>query len=100
LQTPNVLLRWEEVKTSDPNSKRTPMLRWLIRRKLNAEEKRLGESVDYIRHVVDVSPTAFFRFASILPFANSRKTLPKDAWFVAQIVGSQDEIAAPACRSR
>jgi alkylhydroperoxidase family enzyme len=67
------------------------MLRWLIHRKLNAEEKKLGESVDYIRHIVDVSPAAFLRFASILPFANSRKVLPKDAWFLAQIVALQHE---------
>jgi alkylhydroperoxidase family enzyme len=33
----------------------------------------------------------FFRFASILPFANSRKSLPKEAWFVAQIVALQHE---------
>jgi alkylhydroperoxidase family enzyme len=67
------------------------MLRWLIRRKLDAEEKKLGASVDYLRHVVDVSPALFLRFASILPFANSRKVLPKEAWFVAQIVGTQAE---------
>jgi hypothetical protein len=67
------------------------MLRWLINRKLNAEEKKLGQSVDYIRHIVDVSPGAFFRFASIMPFANSRKVLPKDAWFVAQIAALQHE---------
>ena len=53
------------------------MLRWLIRRKLAAEEKKLGVSVDYLRHVVDVSPAAFLRFASIMPFVNSRKVLPK-----------------------
>ena len=68
-----------------------PMLRWLIHRKLDAEEKKLGESVDYLRHVVDVSPAAFLRFSSILPFANSRKVLPKEAWFVAQIVALQEE---------
>lgn len=62
-----------------------------MRRKLDAEEKQLGESVDYLRHVVDVSPGAFLRFASILPFANSRKVLPKDAWFVAQTVAVQHE---------
>lgn len=62
------------------------MLRWLLRRRLNAEEKKLGESVDYLRHVVDVSPAAFLRFASILPMANSRKALSKEAWFTAQIV--------------
>ncbi len=71
------------------------MLRWFFRRKLNAEEKRLGASMDYLRHVVDVSPTAFLRFAAIMPFADSRKTLPADAWFVAQLVALQQEDCGP-----
>lgn len=71
------------------------MLRWLLHRKLNAEAKKLGESVDYLHHVVDVSPAAFLRFCTILPFANSRKVLPKNAWFVAQIVALQAEDCGP-----
>ena len=71
------------------------MLRWLIHRKLNSEEKRLGESLDYLRYVVDVSPGAFLRFSSILPLANSRKVLPKEAWYVAQIVAAQDADCGP-----
>ncbi len=67
------------------------MFRFLIRRGLDAQEKALGESVDYLRHVTDVSPAALLRFASIMPFANSRKVLPVDAWFVAQVVASQNE---------
>jgi hypothetical protein len=55
------------------------MLRWFLRRRLDAEEKKLGVSVDYLRHVVDVSPAAFLRFCSILPFPNSRNDLPKEA---------------------
>ena len=71
------------------------MLRWLLHRKLNAEAKKLGESVDYLHHVVDISPAAFLRFCTILPFANSRKVLPKNAWFVAQIVALQAEDCGP-----
>ncbi|MCA9076257.1 MAG: hypothetical protein KDA93_14605 [Planctomycetaceae bacterium] len=71
------------------------MLRRFLHGRLNAEEKKLGESMDYLRHVVDVSPGAFLRFASIMPFANSRKVLPRDAWFVAQIVAAQHEDCGP-----
>ena len=71
------------------------MLRWFLRRKLDAEEKKLGGSVDYLRHIVDTSPIAFFRFASILPFANSRKTLPSEAWFAAQLISIQHEDCGP-----
>lgn len=67
------------------------MLRWFFHRKLNAEEKKLGASMDYLRQIADVSPIAFLRFASIMPFANSRKRLPAEAWFVAQIVALQQE---------
>ena len=65
------------------------MLRWLLRRKLAQEEQRLGESLDYLRHILDVSVSAFLRFASFMPLANSRKTLPKEAWFTAQLVALQ-----------
>lgn len=71
------------------------MLRWFFRRKLDAEEKKLGESMDYLRHIVDVSPSLFLRFASIMPFANSRKLLSREAWFVAQIVTLQQEDCGP-----
>lgn len=67
------------------------MIRRLLHRLLESEEKKLGESVEYLHHIVDVSPGAFFRFASISPFANSRKTLPANAWFVAQLVALQAE---------
>ena len=67
------------------------MLRYLLHRQLDSEEKKIGESVDYLRHVLDVSPGAFMRFASVMPFANSRKVLPSDAWFVAQIAGLRAE---------
>jgi len=51
--------------------------------------------MDYLRHIVDTSPTAFMRFAGIMPFANSRKVLPKDAWYVAQIVSLRHEDCGP-----
>lgn len=71
------------------------MIRFFLRRRLDSEEKKLGESMDYLRHVLDVSPGAFLRFASIMPFANSRKSLPAEAWFVAQVVGAQKEDCGP-----
>ncbi len=71
------------------------MIRSFLRRRLDSEEEKLGESMDYLRHVVDVSPGAFARFAAIMPFANSRKVLPVDAWFVAQVVAAKREDCGP-----
>jgi AhpD family alkylhydroperoxidase len=67
------------------------MIRWLLHRALNNEERKVGESVDYLRHIANVSPGALVRFATIGPFANCRKVLPADAWFTAQVVASQRE---------
>ena len=47
--------------------------------------------MDYLRHIVDVSPAAFLRFACIMPLANSRRALPKEAWYAAQFVALQQE---------
>jgi alkylhydroperoxidase family enzyme len=71
------------------------MLRWFIRRRLDAEEKTLGALLDYLRYILDVSPVAFLRFASMMPFANSRSVLPKEAWCVAQIVTLRHEDCGP-----
>jgi len=71
------------------------MLRWLMRRALDAQEKTLGVSVDYLRHVADVSPGALLRFASLQPFASSRKALPAEAWFVAQIEATRRADCGP-----
>ena len=67
------------------------MLRWLINKRLDAEERKLGESMDYLRYITDQNPSAMLRFAGIGPFANSRKTLPADAWYAAQLVVLQHE---------
>ena len=71
------------------------MLRWFFKRKLDSEEKRLGESMDYLRYIVDTSPAAFIRFASIMPFAGSRKKLSKEAWYIAQLVSVRNEDCGP-----
>ncbi|NIR47201.1 hypothetical protein GWO43_01770 [candidate division KSB1 bacterium] len=67
------------------------MLRKIILKKLASVEKQLGESVDYLRHVVRVSLPAFFKFTKILPISNYRKSLPAEAYHVARIVATRDE---------
>jgi len=67
------------------------MLRFIILKKLASEERKLGESVDYVRHIVRTSLSAFLRFAKIFSIATYRKALPIDAKRVAEIVASRDE---------
>jgi len=71
------------------------MLRWIINKRLDAAEEDLGESVDYLRYIANENRSALLRFAAIGPFANSRKTLPAEAWYAAQIVALQHEDCGP-----
>jgi len=67
------------------------MLRWLINKRLNAAEKKLGVSVDYMRHIAKVSLPAFFKFTRFLPMAEYRKTLPVEPFHIARLVVVKQE---------
>lgn len=67
------------------------MFHWIINRRLNAAEKKLGVSVDYLRHIAMVSLTAFFKFVKFMPLAEYRKKLPADAWHIARLVAVKQE---------
>jgi alkylhydroperoxidase family enzyme len=67
------------------------MLRWLIGKRLNAAEKDLGASVDYLRHILGVSLRAFLKFVKIMPLAGYRRKLPADAYHAARIVATRHE---------
>jgi alkylhydroperoxidase family enzyme len=67
------------------------MLRWLIRKKLASEEKKLGVSLEYARHILRVSLRAFFKFLKVIPLANYYRKLPPGPYYVAQLVATRDE---------
>jgi len=67
------------------------MLRWLIGKRLDAVEKELGVEVDYLRHILEVSPRAFFRFVKVMPLAEYRGSLPAAPLHVARLVATRHE---------
>jgi alkylhydroperoxidase family enzyme len=67
------------------------MIRKLIKRKLDAAERELGESHEYVRYILRTSLRAFFRFTRIFPISNYRGRLPADAYHVARIVAAREE---------
>ena len=67
------------------------MIRKFILNRLDKEERRLGASLDYLRHILRVSLSAFFKFAKIMPLATYRKALPVDTYCVARLVATQHE---------
>ena len=68
------------------------MLRTLILKRLDAEERNLGGvSLDYLRHIARTSLPSFFKFALFTPLARHRRRLPPDAYHVARLVATQHE---------
>ena len=67
------------------------MIRRLILKQLDKQERSLGESVDYVRDIVRASLPAFFKFALFTPLAQHRRKLPAEAYRVARLVATQDE---------
>lgn len=67
------------------------MIRWFIRTQIDRQEKILGESLDYVRHILDTSLRAFMKFGKIMPFAAYRRKLPVEAASIAHVVAARDE---------
>src|SRR2546423_1231830 len=62
------------------------MLRWLIGKRLNAAERKLGVSLEYARDILRVSLRAFFKFIKIMPLAEYRRAMPAAPFYAARIV--------------
>ena len=67
------------------------MMRNLILKRLDKEERSLGESLDYVRHIVRSSLPAFFKFALFTPLSQHRHKLPSTPYRIARIIATQDE---------
>ena len=67
------------------------MIRKLVLWRLAKQERRLGESLDYLRHVLAVSPRSFFKLAKAVPLTSHRRALPADAYHVARLVATKEE---------
>lgn len=67
------------------------MIRKLILKRLDSEERNLGASLDYLREILRVSLAAFFKFGLFMPLAQHRSKLPASAYRVARIVATRDE---------
>ena len=67
------------------------MIRRLILKQLDKQERSLGESVDYVRDILRASLPAFLKFALFTPLAQHRRKLPPEAYRIARLVATQDE---------
>jgi len=71
------------------------LIRAFLDRRLNRQEERLGESLDWMRHILRRSLAAFRKVVRFMPMADHRTVAPKDVWHVARIAAIRHEDCGP-----
>jgi alkylhydroperoxidase family enzyme len=66
------------------------MLQAFFLKQLDRQEKTLGESIDYMRHILRTAPGVFYRFLGVMPVGKYRKAVPADALHVARLVATRE----------
>jgi alkylhydroperoxidase family enzyme len=67
------------------------MLRWLLRRRIDATEKQLGAPLDYVREMLAASSALPLRFFAGTALLARRRRAPRDVWHVAGLVATRHE---------
>jgi alkylhydroperoxidase family enzyme len=71
------------------------MLGFVVRSKIRSSEKRLGVSMDYLRHMYEHAPDAFWKFNKMMPAVQYRQKLPPAPYHVARLVATRHEDCGP-----
>jgi hypothetical protein len=71
------------------------MLKWLLRRRIDAFEREFGYDASYVREILDADLWAFFALSKFMGVAKYRKDVPADAWYAASLVGLLAEDCGP-----
>ena len=71
------------------------MLKWLVRRQLDAFEQAFDYDVTYLREMLDTSWRGFRAFAPVMKMAAYHEDVPIEAWYAASIVAIVAEDCGP-----
>ncbi|HZF34112.1 MAG TPA: hypothetical protein VE914_09940 [Candidatus Angelobacter sp.] len=71
------------------------MITAFLERRLDRHEEQLGESLDWMRHILRRSLAAFRKVVRFMPMADHRAGAPKDVWHVARIAAIRHEDCGP-----
>ena len=71
------------------------MLKWLLRRRIDAFEREYDYDASHMRYILDVSVSAALKFGRIKGLANYREDVPLDASFAAALTTTLAEDCGP-----
>lgn len=71
------------------------MLKAILRSRIDAADRRLGVSSDYLKYMLQTSLTGFLKFAKVFAPSAYRAKLPAGVYHAARIVATQDADCGP-----
>ena len=71
------------------------MLRWLLRRSVNAFERQWNYDASYLQEIIDASPRAAWRFFNATRLGNYSRDVPIEALVTAGITAVRSEDCGP-----
>jgi len=71
------------------------MLKWLLRRKLDAFERDFDYDASYVRDILAADPGAAFLFGRVQALGQYCRNLPRAAWYAAGIASTMAEDCGP-----
>jgi hypothetical protein len=74
------------------------MLKWLLRRRIEAFGRTWGYDVAYVREILGASLDAARRYAAVTRFAHYRENLPAAAGYAASLVALMAEDCGPCAQ--
>src|SRR3954471_15528132 len=75
--------------------RRAAMMKWLIRNRLRAFERKYGYDVTYMRELLGTDCRAFVAFARATKIGEYRRDLPREVYWAAKLVGIVSEDCGP-----
>ena len=71
------------------------MLKWLIRRRLAAFQRKYDYNVDYARDILAADTTALLRFGRLDGLSRYCRDIPFDVYYAAKLIGTLTEDCGP-----
>ena len=71
------------------------MLKWLIRNRLNAFERRFGYDASYARELLATDTRAFLHYARVAGLSSYRRDVPADVYYAAKLTAIVAEDCGP-----
>jgi len=71
------------------------MLRWLLRKRIDAFDRDYGYDSSYMREILSADPDAAIKLSKVMGLARYRKGVPADVYSAAGLVGTMAEDCGP-----